>query len=129
MLSLIEGLKKCSVKYGFSYEEALLECKKEKVCIKLPYIKGVISSGCLGLEYNTGLYTQCGRIVGGSSSYCKICVKSMLDGTPICGNVSMRESCELMEYRDLKGKANAIHKVFRKQIIDIGKRDRICKIM
>ena len=104
----MEGLKKCSKEYGFSYEEALNLCKKEvSGSIMLPFSKSVIKESCWGIEYNGGLFTQCVRMKCLSSDYCKICVKSASvseSGIPVCGNVSMRLSCELMEYRDLKGR-------------------------
>ena len=81
--------------------------KKEKK-IALPFAaSGVKEGGCCGLAYNGGLFTQCEKGKLESGRYCKVCQKEAdgsVNGKPSNGTVEERLSCELMEYRDPKGR-------------------------
>jgi len=94
-----------------------------KCGIKLPFIESELKeSGCFGLSYNCGLFTQCPKARMMDGSYCKTCQKeadSSSAGKPNAGTVEDRLSVGLMEYRDLKGrKVVAYSKVFAKDGLD-----------
>jgi hypothetical protein len=97
--------------------------KEVKCSIKLPFIESEVNeTGCLGLAYNCGLFTQCPKAKMEAGSYCKTCQKEAdgsSAGKPIAGTVEDRMSVGLMEYRDLKGrKVIAYSKVFAKDGLD-----------
>ena len=80
---------------------------REKPEIQLPFCGVIEDSWCKGIRYNHGLYTQCtkGMIDGGK--YCKTCLKSAKNsasGKPTYGDISDRTECELLDFRDPKGK-------------------------
>ena len=100
--------------------------KEVKCSIKLPFIESELkASGCFGLAYNCGLFTQCQKARMTEGSYCKTCQKeadSSSAGKPIAGTVEDRVSVGLMEYRDLKGrKVVAYSKVYGKDGLDRSK--------
>jgi hypothetical protein len=92
--------------------------KKEKVAekkvvskveeIMLPFLVGAIKeSGCMGLAYNSGLFTQCKKTRKLESEYCKTCFREAEEsetGSPQIGTVSGRCAVGLMEFRDGKGR-------------------------
>jgi hypothetical protein len=82
------------------------EKKEVKTLYPLPFNKENVSSrGCQGLAYNGGLFTQCPKKCMADVRYCKGC-QSEIDknGVPVNGTVEQRLACELMEYRDPKGR-------------------------
>ena len=71
--------------------------------LKLPW-NGVVLSGCIGIRYNGGLYTQCG--VECVSSYCSECERSnRLNGLCVYGSMSERLSSGIMSYKDSRGRS------------------------
>jgi len=92
--------------------------KKEKVAekkvvskveeIMLPFLVGAIKeSGCMGLAYNSGLFTQCKKTRKLESEYCKTCFREAEEsesGSLQIGTVSGRCAVGLMEFRDGKGR-------------------------
>ena len=94
--------------------------KKEKVAKALypmPFSRSNVSeTGCQGLAYNSGLFTQCPRECMVSLNYCKGC-QSEIDqnGKTTNGTIAERLACELMEFKDGRGrKPVAYHKVMSK---------------
>jgi hypothetical protein len=92
--------------------------KKAKALFPLPFSKeNVLESGCQGLAYNGGLFTQCPKECIASVNYCKQC-QSEIDqyGGTTNGTVAQRLACELMEFKDPKGrKPVAFMKMMEKQ--------------
>ena len=85
------------------------EKKAEKVEeIMLPFMPGAIKeSGCMGLAYNGGLFTQCKKTRKQESEYCNRCFSETEEretGLPQIGTVSGRCAVGLMEFRDGKGR-------------------------
>ena len=74
---------------------------KEKVSIPLPFSGVIAEECCIALRQNSGLYTQCQSLKGGSSRYCNQCVKK---GEPEYGTVESRMAVGLQEYVDSKGR-------------------------
>ena len=73
--------------------------------LKLPW-NGVVLSGCIGIRYNGGLYTQCGVECVSSSSYCSECERSnRLNGLCVYGSMSERLSSGIMSYKDSRGRS------------------------
>lgn len=114
-----EALRVCSVRYGFSLEEALCMLNVEvdsKIVsgnnvskIPLPFC-GVVKEGCCGgLRQNHGLLTQCEVNVKEGVEYCGRCSKECKkngSGKPDRGNIEDRLAAweEGKEYRDPKGR-------------------------
>ena len=92
--------------------------KKAKALFPLPFShSNVLESGCQGLAYNGGLFTQCPKSCMESLRYCKGC-QSEIDknGSTTNGTVAQRLACELMAFKDLKGrKPVAYTKMMEKQ--------------
>ena len=76
--------------------------------IMLPFMPGAIKeSGCMGLAYNGGLFTQCKKTRKQESEYCNRCFSETEEsetGLPQIGTVSGRCAVGLMEFRDGKGR-------------------------
>ena len=119
---LEKAVKFLSKEYGFSEEEALdkmrikeikvevdkkVEKKEKKAAPKIPFpFTGEIQEEwCGALKHNYGLYSQCTNSKWGENELCKTC-KNQEDkkGQPTFGYISDRLKCELMEYKDGKGK-------------------------
>ena len=119
---LEKAVKVLSKEYGFSEEEALdkmrikeikvevdkkVEKKEKKAAPKIPFpFTGEIQEEwCGALKHNYGLYSQCTNSKWGENELCKTC-KNQEDkkGQPTFGYISDRLKCELMEYKDGKGK-------------------------
>ena len=114
-----KAIRECSVRYGFSVEEALemlnleIEEKKEnrvKSNIPLPFLGEVKEGCCHGLRQNHGLLTQCEMKVKEGVEYCLRCEKECKkngSGKPDRGNIEDRLAAweEGKEYRDPKGRA------------------------
>ena len=104
-----EEVKKGEVKKG---EVKKSEVKKSEVkkseelkanCV-LPWCGEVISGKCSALKLNSGLYTQCMKNC--DSKYCGPCEK-LVDkngGTAPYGTTEERLNCDILEYKDPKGK-------------------------
>jgi hypothetical protein len=112
-----EALGICSVRYGFSLEEALcmlnveIEEKKDVKVSKMPLpFSGVVKEGCCGgLRQNHGLLTQCEVKVKEGVEYCGRCSKECKNngsGKPDRGSIKERLAAweEGKEYRDPKGR-------------------------
>ena len=68
----------------------------------------VLLTGCQGLTYNHGLFTQCGGKPSESGIFCKSCIKDCEknnSNVPSCGTVQMRLATDLMAFRDCKNRA------------------------
>jgi hypothetical protein len=79
-----------------------------KPSIPLPFVRSMVSEECCqGLAYNGGLFTQCQKMRMDQSSYCKVCqveADGNASGAPNNGTVEQRLGCDLMEFRDPKGR-------------------------
>ena len=120
-----EAVMKCSEKFGFKGEEAWSEVEKEllaDVDVKVKKIKKaavpsllmpfepsmVRKDLCQALCYNRGLFTQCQKKYVAGEEFCTSCLKeatSQGGGKPLAGTVEDRLACDLMDYRDNKGRA------------------------
>lgn len=85
------------------------EKKEKKVNIPLPFSREAVrESGCQGLKYNHGLFSQCeNERLCQEEEYCDVCKKetSLTENrNPYCGKVSDRLKVGLMEYRDRNGR-------------------------
>jgi len=74
---------------------------------QLPYIHSTTRDDiCHGIEYNKGLYTQCGG-KWYKNNYCKRCfldAEKRDDKTPICGNIERRATYDVDKYEDMAGR-------------------------
>ena len=99
-------------------EKAEKREKKVKALYAMPFSKeNVLETGCQGLAYNGGLFTQCARECMESLKYCKVC-QSEIDknGGTTNGTIEQRLSCGLMEFKDPRGrKPVAYVKIMEKQ--------------
>jgi len=79
-----------------------------KPSIPLPFVGSMVKEECCqGLAYNGGLFTQCQKMRMDQSSYCKVCqveADGNASGAPNNGTVEQRLGCDLMEFRDPKGR-------------------------
>jgi hypothetical protein len=115
-----ESVMKCASWYGFNGMEAMemlmrgsVEEKEKKVSSRsemvLPFVgELVVETGCQGLCYNRGLFTQCPKAKKESALYCKSCDKEASvssNGKPLLGTVTDRLNSDVMEFRDPKGRA------------------------
>ena len=128
-------IKECSLKYGFNAEEAIRELglenlsllkkkmsrksvslpkeKKAKEAKKsvfpLPFIAELANkSGCQGLAFNRGLFTQCLKSRMENGEFCKGCQSEAdqnASGRPDCGTVEARLNSGLYEFKDPKGRS------------------------
>jgi hypothetical protein len=132
---LIRCIEECGKRHGFDASEELrvlglekvvlirkpmskksvskdVSLKKVKVCkssCPIPFSSSSVDlSVCNGIQYNRGLFTQCGKEQMSSSSFCKGC-QSECDGSasgiPLCGTVQQRQSTGLYEFKDPKGRS------------------------
>ena len=126
-------IKECATKYDFNAEEAIqalgLEslsvirkqmakksmrvpkervAKEKKSSIPMPFTnEGVELTGCQGLAYNRGLFTQCAKKPMENGNYCKGCQSEAdknASGCPDCGTVESRQNSGLYEFKDPKGR-------------------------
>ena len=109
---------KAKAKEAKAKPEKVPKVKAAKALFPLPFSKeNVLESGCQGLAYNSGLFTQCPKACMESLNYCKTC-QSEIDknGATTNGTVAQRLACELMEFKDPKGrKPVAYVKIMEKQ--------------
>ena len=111
-----EAVERCGSKYNFDAAEALLELGltgvvlkvlKEKASsssIPLPFSGEIAEECCIALRQNSGLYTQCQSLKGGSSRYCNQCGKKGESGESEYGTVESRMAVGLQDYVDSKGR-------------------------
>jgi hypothetical protein len=112
------GKKEVAEKKAKGPKEVAVKC-----VVRLPFIATEVKeTGCFGLSYNCGLFTQCPKSKMDTGSFCKTCQKeadSSSAGKPNAGTVEDRLSVDLMEYRDLKGrKVVAYSKVMARDGLD-----------
>jgi len=133
-----ECVLRCAEKYGFDGEEAVsmlfvktdvvemkkrstgkktkevkevkeVKAKEVKSSVMLPFSKVCVNkSGCCGLAYNQGLFTQCPKKKMEEGKYCKTCQKEAdvsASGIPNNGTIEQRVAAGLMEFRDPKGRS------------------------
>ena len=83
--------------------------KEKKSTFPLPFIKDLVNiSGCQGLAYNKGLFTQCDKKRMENGEFCKSCQSEAdknASGSPDCGNVCDRIVTGLYEFKDPKGRS------------------------
>jgi len=101
-------------------EKVVKVAKAYKASIPLPFVRSMVSEdGCQGLAYNGGLFTQCPKMRMSESSYCKGCqmeADNNASGAPSNGTVTERCACDMMSFRDSKGRSPiAYSKIMDKQ--------------
>lgn len=97
----------------YDYDELLIELGYGKVeeeveykGVILPWCGKVIEGNCVCLKQNNGLYTQCMKRKEEGSNNCKSCNVSIErnGGSSMYGTVKERLDCDLMGYKDPRGK-------------------------
>jgi hypothetical protein len=90
-------------------EKVVKETKEKKSTFPLPFSKESVNmSGCHGLAYNRGLFTQCEKKRMENGEFCKSCQSEAdknASGSPDCGNVCDRIATGLYEFKDPKGRS------------------------
>jgi len=83
--------------------------KEKKSTFPLPFIaENVDLSGCQGLAYNRGLFTQCTKKSMENGIFCSGCQTESdknASGCPDCGTVEARLKSGLYEFKDPKGRS------------------------
>lgn len=107
-----------------SVEKKVAKVSAKKVSIKvakpafpLPYNGEFAADCCCGLRQNNGLYTQCQSAPVSEGSFCKQCQISadQNDGIPEYGTIQQRQSADIFDYTDPKGrKPTSYTKVMKK---------------
>jgi hypothetical protein len=87
--------------------------EKKSVC-PMPFIAEKVDfTGCHGLSYNRGLFTQCDRKVSNADvSFCKKCLEEVdqsITGEPVCGSIQSRLACGPYEFKDTKGRSPVLY--------------------
>ena len=80
---------------------------KETAAFPLPFCGVVDENRCKGIRMNHGLHTQCSNGPLTEGAYCGRCQKQAdgnSAGIPTYGNMEMRQTVDLLEYHDPKGK-------------------------
>lgn len=115
-LSLIrkQMAKKSSKQQGESKKKSNANqergAKKEKKSVfPMPFVAELVNeSGCKGLAYNRGLFTQCQKNCMENGNFCKSCqaeADKNASGCPDCGTVEARLATGLYEFKDSKGRS------------------------
>jgi len=82
--------------------------KEKKSSIPMPFSASQVkSSGCQGLSYNRGLFTQCLKGPMENGVFCQGCqseADKSASGCPDCGTVEMRLAAGLYDFKDPKGR-------------------------
>ena len=108
-LSLIR--KQMAKKSGPKKEKVVKEkiVKEKKSVFPMPFIsESVDISGCQGLAFNRGLFTQCSKKRMENGEFCKGCQSEAdknASGCPDCGTVGQRLATGLYEFKDPKGRS------------------------
>lgn len=139
----IRAVMECGVMYKFSSEEAIrllglsnvtvmsssssksvekkvakkVSLKVAKPAFPLPYNGEFAADCCCGLRQNNGLYTQCQSAPVSEGNFCKQCQISadQNDGIPEYGTIQQRQSADIFDYTDPKGrKPTSYTKVMKK---------------
>jgi hypothetical protein len=123
-LNLIK--KQMTKKSGSSKKESkpMKEARTKKSNIPMPFIANEVTmTGCQGLSYNRGLFTQCPKNRMDNGEFCSSCqdeADKNASGMPSCGTVAQRLSCGLYEFKDSKGRSPVSYvKVLEKLSITI----------
>lgn len=125
--SVIKAITLCGERYGFNVSEAMEMLKRSdgkrkrngncngksvlKCSFALPYNGELNENLCLGLNRNSGVYSQCSsERVGSSEKYCAQCLKEASNnshGLPNYGNIVDRQRAYLNkeEFKDPSGKS------------------------
>jgi len=117
------AVKVLSKEYGFEYERGLevlnveevrmkkeekkekKEKKEEGPTIPLPFTGAIKGEWCKAIKQNHGLYSQCTNGKKEEGDLCKTCQNQEdKKGKTSFGYIEERMKCELMEYKDEKGK-------------------------
>ncbi len=125
-------IRECSLRHGFDAEEeirilgleSIMTQKSEKAVkepktkvvkekkaktFPLPFIKNCVDmSGCQGLSYNRGLFTQCDGKRMENGEFCNTCQSEAdknASGSPDCGNIRDRMAAELYDFKDPNGRS------------------------
>jgi hypothetical protein len=114
------AVKVLSKEYGFEYERGLevlnveevrmkkeekKEKKEEGPTIPLPFTGAIKAEWCKAIKQNHGLYSQCTNGKKEEGDLCKTCQNQEdKKGKTSFGYIEERMKCELMEYKDEKGK-------------------------
>jgi hypothetical protein len=85
--------------------------KEKKASFPLPFTKDSVNiSGCQGLAYNKGLFTQCDKKRMEEGEFCNKCqteADKNASGAPDCGTVCDRIAADLYDFKDPKGRSPA----------------------
>jgi chemotaxis protein histidine kinase CheA len=92
--------------------------KKVKPSVPLPFVGVIAPNDCFGINFNKGLHTQCTNSPLETGEYCSKCQKQAdgnASGKPNMGDIRDRMECDLLEFRDPKGRqtlpyANVVQK-------------------
>ena len=101
--------KQMAKKSGSKKEKAVKGAPKEKKSsFPLPFESSNINkSGCQGLAFNRGLFTQCSKKCMENGSFCNGCQSEAdknASGSPDCGTVSSRLTSGLYDFKDPNGR-------------------------
>jgi chemotaxis protein histidine kinase CheA len=103
--------KQMAKKSGSKAKEAkkVRPTKEKKSTFPMPFIpENVDISGCQGLAYNRGLFTQCMKKSMENGIFCSGCQTESdknASGCPDCGTVEARLNSGLYEFKDPKGRS------------------------
>jgi flagellar biosynthesis GTPase FlhF len=90
-------------------EKKVREPKEKKSVFPMPFVaEKVEKTGCHGLAYNRGLFTQCAKKPMENGYLCKGCqaeADKNTSGCPDCGTVEDRLATGLYEFKDPKGRS------------------------
>lgn len=85
------------------------EPKEKKSSFPMPFMPSSVDvSGCQGLAFNRGLFTQCIKTSMANGTFCKGCqteADKNASGCPDCGTVEQRLATGLYEFKDSKGRS------------------------
>jgi hypothetical protein len=134
----VRCIEQCASKYGFDSAEAVRilglqnmtlirkemakrtpkaqkEKRVEKKEAKFPFpfvASEVQETGCQGLAFNRGLFTQCSKKQLDNKEYCVSCQSEAdknASGLPDCGCIKDRLASGLYEYKDSKGRSPVLY--------------------
>ena len=104
---LKKKMSRKSVSSGVPKEKKAKEAKK--AVFPFPFVSELVNnSGCQGLAFNRGLFTQCLKSRMENGSFCKGCQSEAdknASGCPDCGTVESRLNTGLYDFKDPKGRS------------------------